>query len=36
MGYTVFATLFVLIFTVMTRVLAAKLHWKLPKIEFND
>ena len=35
-GYTVFATVFVLIFTVMMRFLAAKLHWKLPKLEFND
>ena len=35
-GATVFATLFVLVFTVTTRLLAAKLRWKLPKIEFSD
>lgn len=34
-GYTVFATVFVLIFTVLIRLLAAKLRWKLPKIEFD-
>lgn len=34
-GYTVFATAFVLFFTVLIRLLAAKLHWKLPKIEFD-
>lgn len=33
LGYTVFATVFVLIFTVTMRLLAARLHWKLPKIE---
>ncbi len=36
LGYTVFATVFVIIFTVTARMLAAKLRWKLPKIEFND
>ena len=36
LGYTVFATVFVLIFTVTMRLLAAKLHWKLPKIEVGD
>lgn len=36
LGYTVLATVFVLIFTVTMRLLAAKLHWKLPKLEFND
>ena len=36
MGYTVFATFFVLIFTVMMRLLAAKLHWKLPRIRLDD
>ena len=35
-GYTVFATVFVLIFTVLIRLLAARLHWKLPKIEFGE
>ena len=35
-GYTVLATVFVLIFTVTMRLLAAKLHWKLPKIEVKD
>ena len=34
-GYTVFATVSVLIFTVLIRLLAAKLRWKLPKIEFD-
>ena len=35
-GSTVLATVFVLIFTVTMRLLAAKLHWKLPKIEVKD
>lgn len=35
-GFTVFATLFVLVFTLMMRLLAAKLRWKLPKIKFDD
>lgn len=35
-GYTVFATVFVLIFTVFIRLLAAKLHWELPRVEFDD
>ena len=35
-GYTVFATIFVLTFTVLMRMLAAKLHWELPKIELDD
>lgn len=33
---TVFATVFVIIFTVTIRMLAAKLRWKLPKIEFEE
>ena len=36
LSHTVFATFFVLIFTVTMRVLAAKLRWKLPRIEFDD
>lgn len=36
LGYTVSATLIVLIFTVTARLLAAKLRWKLPRIEFDD
>ena len=36
LGYTVFATVFVLSFTVIMRLLAAKLHWKLPRIEFDN
>lgn len=35
-GYKVFGTFFSLIFTVVMRMLAAKLHWKLPKINFTD
>ena len=35
-GFTVFATLFVLVFTLMMRLLAAKLRWKLPKIKLDD
>ena len=35
LGYTVFATIFVLSFTVIIRLLAAKLRWKLPRIEFD-
>lgn len=35
-GFAVFATLFVLVFTLMMRLLAAKLRWKLPKIKFDD
>lgn len=31
-----FATVCVLVFTVTTRVLAAKQHWKLPRVEFDD
>lgn len=33
---TFFATVCVLVFTVTTRVLAAKMHWKLPRVEFDD
>ncbi len=36
LGYTVFATLFVLAFTVTMRLLAAKFRWKLPRINFDD
>lgn len=36
LGYTVFATVFVLFFTVVMRLVAAKLRWKLPRIEFDD
>lgn len=32
----VFSTFFVIIFTVVIRLLAAKLHWGLPKIELRD
>ena len=35
-GYTVFATFFVLIFTVFIRLLAAKYRWKLPKIDIDE
>ena len=35
-GTKVLATVFVLFFTVMMRVLAAKLHWKLPKVEIGE
>ncbi len=35
-GYTVFATLLVVVLTVTIRLLAAKLRWKLPKIVFDD
>lgn len=35
-GYTVLATLLVVAFTVVTRLLAAKLRWGLPKIQFTD
>ena len=35
-GYQVFGTFFSLIFTVVMRMLAAKLHWKLPKINFTN
>lgn len=34
-GYKVFGTVFSLLFTVLMRLLAAKLHWKLPKIDFE-
>ena len=33
--YKVFGTIFSLLFTVVIRILAAKLHWKLPKIDFD-
>lgn len=36
LNYKVFATVFVLIFTVLTRLLAAKFHWKLPKIKIDE
>ena len=36
LGYTVLATVLVLVFTVTMRLLAAKLRWKLPKIEFEE
>lgn len=35
-GLEVFATFFVIIFTVLIRILAAKLHWRLPKIDLNE
>lgn len=35
LGYTVFATLFVLVFTVTIRLLAAKFRWGLPRIKFE-
>lgn len=34
--HKVIATFFVLVFTVLVRLLAAKLHWKLPKIKFDE
>lgn len=36
LNYKVFATIFVLIFTVTIRMLAAKYRWKLPKINISD
>lgn len=36
LGHTVLATVFVLVFTVTVRLLAAKLHWKLPKLDINE
>jgi len=36
LNYKVFATVFVLIFTVLVRLLAAKFHWKLPKIYIDE
>ncbi len=36
LNYKVFATVFVLIFTVLTRLFAAKFHWKLPKIKIDE
>jgi uncharacterized membrane protein YeiH len=35
LGYMVFGTIFSLCFTVIVRILAAKLHWKLPKIDYE-
>lgn len=35
MGYTVFATIIVLVFTVTMRLLAAKRRWKLPRLELD-
>ena len=35
-GYKVFGTIFSLVFTVLMRILAARLHWKLPKIKLPD
>ena len=36
LNYKVFATIFVLIFTVTIRLLAAKFRWKLPKIKIDE
>lgn len=36
MGHEVAATFFVLVFVLITRVLAAKYHWRLPKITFDE
>ena len=36
LGYKVIATFFVLIFTVLIRMLAAKYHWGLPKIKLEE
>ena len=36
LGFTVLGTIFVVIFTVTMRLLAAKLRWKLPKIEIDN
>lgn len=35
LGHKVLATFFVIIFIVLMRLLAAKFHWKLPKIKFD-
>jgi len=35
LGYKIFATFLALVFTVAMRLLAAKFHWKLPKIHFE-
>ncbi|MBR4099855.1 MAG: trimeric intracellular cation channel family protein [Clostridia bacterium] len=35
LNYKVFATVFVMIFTVLIRLLAARFHWKLPKIKID-
>ena len=36
LNYKVFATVFVLVFTVLIRLLAAKYRWKLPKIKLQE
>ena len=36
LNYKVFATVFVIIFTVLVRLLAAKFRWKLPKIYIDE
>lgn len=36
LNYKVFATVFVLIFTVLIRLLAAKFRWKLPKVKIDE
>lgn len=36
LGYKVFATFFVLVFTVVMRLLAARYRWKLPKIRIEE
>ncbi len=36
LNYKVFATILVLLSTVLIRLLAAKFHWELPKISFDD
>lgn len=35
-NYKVFATVFVMVFTVLIRLLAARFHWKLPKIKIDE
>ena len=35
LGYKVFGTIFSLLFTVVIRIIAAKKHWGLPKIDFD-
>lgn len=36
LNYKVFATVFVMVFTVLIRLLAARFHWKLPKIKIDE
>lgn len=36
LGYTVLATVLVIVFTVAVRLLAARLRWKLPRVELEE